>query len=342
MPLAATLALIAALCGPAPAQQAIQHSARDSAALFHQAWLDVWENYSYLAYKNVDWRAVYRDNSASFDRAMTPDEFALALNQVLSLLHDWHVAVQAPGGEWLGFGGSYDCNYPSEPMTRYLAPGQAYVRVGGGVVTHALLEGDVAYIRVDSLETERWASVGQTYVDSLVDRYLDAAAVIIDIRANNGGNEEIAASLASRFTDQERVYGYVRRRIPGQDPMYFSDYTPRVLEPRGAAYAGPVACLVGRRCLSSAEWFALMLRACPNAVLVGDRTRGGTGNPRLFTLDNGVSYTLSSWVGYDAQGHIFEDQGLEPDIYVSAALSVAQGRDLVLERALSRVLGRDP
>jgi C-terminal processing protease CtpA/Prc len=58
--------------------------------------------------------------------------------------------------------------------------------------------------------------------------------------------------------------------------------TPKTLQPSATnPFRGPVVALVGQRTMSSGEWFALMIRACANGRLVGDRTRGASGPPAL-------------------------------------------------------------
>lgn len=95
--------------------------------------------------------------------------------------------------------------------------------------------------------------------------------------------------------------------------------------------------LVGQRCLSSCEWLALMFRQAPNAILMGDRTRGGTGNPELVTLGElGVSYLRSRWIGRTPEGLLIEDRGLSPALRLRPEKSYDDlaRRDHLLERAL--------
>jgi C-terminal processing protease CtpA/Prc len=104
----------------------------------------------------------------------------------------------------------------------------------------------------------------------------------------------------------------------------------------GTHFDGPVVGLIGKRCLSSAEWFTLMLRAA-GATLIGDTTRGGSGNPQRFTLDNDVSYTVSQWVAYTGDMVAFEDVGIAPDTPIPADSSFDETRDYVLEAGLDEL-----
>lgn len=75
----------------------------------------------------------------------------------------------------------------------------------------------------------------------------------------------------------------------------------------------PVVVLVGKTCLRSCEWFALMFREAPNAILMDDRTRGGTGNPAVVSIaELGVSYLRSRWIGYTPEMEVIEDRDFRP------------------------------
>jgi hypothetical protein len=192
---------------------------------------------------------------------------------------------------------------------------------------------------VDTLATEAFAKLSDADLEQVFNQYADAAGWILDLRANSGGNEANAAKFAARLTDQPLTYGHVRYRIPGTVPYQFQPFTPKVLQPSAhPRYHKPVVGLIGKRCMSSAEWFTLMLRACPNVVLIGDRTRGASGSPETRTLpDLNLEYEVSTWVAYDEQQQPFEDRGLAPAIPVppSASFDDTALKDYVLEQAIA-------
>ena len=89
--------------------------------------------------------------------------------------------------------------------------------------------------------------------------------------------------------------------------------------------------------MSSAEWFTLMMKVCPNVTLIGDTTRGSSGNPKGFKLPNDVSYTVPTWMAYTDQQEEFEDVGIEPDIQIEATSSFDGSHDYVIERAIAEL-----
>lgn len=294
--------------------------------------------YSYFEHKAIDWDGVVEAFRPIFQDDLTPDRFAEEASDMLQVLHDWHVWVQKPNGEYLGYDGDYDINYPSVLLDGYSDGGYTNL---GGVIYHAWVgtgaTKDVAYIAVDTLDTDAWSGVSDGAIGNMFVAYQDAAGMIVDIRANAGGNENNAARIASRLTHSAVVYGHTRMR---NGPQH-DDYDPLVtktLEPSsGMHFDGPVVCLIGQRCMSSAEWFTLMMRACPKVTLMGDWTRGASGNPETFSLSNGVSYSVSRWVAYTDDMELIEDNGIAPDEYIPAELSFDEDGDYVLEEALRRI-----
>lgn len=306
-------------------------------AWFDQVWSDFDEHYSYFIEKDIDWDALRTQHRPDFAQEMTPAEFAQAFSVVLNELHDWHVWIQAPGEDPIGYDGTYPVNYPPAPLTRY-AQGGTYTSIGDDVIQHAWVGDNVAYIAVNTLDTGKWAAVTDDAIGNMFTTYQNADGMIIDIRRNNGGNEDNAARIASRLTDAAVEYGSVMTRNgPNHDD--FDPLVTKTLDPSDRLhYEGTVVALIGQRCLSSAEWFTCMLEAA-GAHLMGDHTRGGSGNPTVLTLDNGVSYSISTWVAYDLFGQVIEDHGIEPLDYTSPEDSYDDTHDFLLESAIGFLEG---
>jgi C-terminal processing protease CtpA/Prc len=86
--------------------------------------------------------------------------------------------------------------------------------------------------------------------------------------------------------------------------------------------------------MSSNESFILMMSSLQNVTTIGDTTRGSSGNPQEYSLEDGTKYKISSWVAYKADQTILEDVGIFPDIVIDPSQSIINGRDMVLERAI--------
>ncbi|MBY0497962.1 MAG: hypothetical protein K2Y23_27465 [Cyanobacteria bacterium] len=133
-----------------------------------------------------------------------------------------------------------------------------------------------------------------------------------------------AFEIAGRFTRSTVNTGYVRYRN-GPAHTDFGPAQQRTLSPRGPwQYTGLVLLLIGRRCASSNESFIEAMRQFPNVTLAGDRTAGGSANPGTFPLASGWSYTVSRWIEYTADNRVIEDNGILPQVVVSATPPISR------------------
>jgi C-terminal processing protease CtpA/Prc len=163
-------------------------------------------------------------------------------------------------------------------------------------------------------------------------------ALIVDLRFNGGGGEDLAQAIAGRFTDERRVYSTSQYR-DGPKPDNLGQRIERVFEPRGPwRYAAPVVLLQGRKTLSSAESMALMFAQCPQVTTLGDSTGGSSGNPRSIQLECGITVNQPRWLDRDPEGNPIEHVGVAPEVRIEAAPEAFDDtRDPVLEAALARL-----
>jgi len=306
-------------------------------AVFDQAWAAFDETYSYFHYKGIDWDALKAQYRPDFADDLSADAFAEALAPMLRELHDWHVSVQKPDGTYVEvYTQDIPQTYPSTPRKRYTND-DTYETLGDNVIWHSWFQDNIAYIRVDTLDTNATSAITAADITDLFNTYAGADGMILDLRPNNGGNENFAAEIASHFTLDPVTYGHTKTRNgPSHDD--FDALQDKVLEPsNGHFFTGPVACLISGRCMSSAEWFTLMMQACPNVTLIGTTTRGSSGNPTEVTLDNGVKLRIPTWIAYTPAMVEIEDRGIAPDIAVAADASFDGEHDYVIERAIEEL-----
>jgi hypothetical protein len=324
-------ALTASACGAESAPTAPTPPSSDFAAQFDGLWSTFDREYSYFAHKRIDWNALRTTFRPRAVAAGTQDQFIGVIRELLGHLRDQHVVLRAPSGAVLA---TYDpqafVNWDRGVWLQYLARG-AWTQ-GPGDWGHGLLR-DVPYIAIGGWNE---ASIRAADFDLALERFRNAPRLILDVRMNGGGNDQLAFEIAGRFAAAAVVTGFVRFRN-GPAHTDFGPPTQRVLNPRGAwQYGGAVQVLIGRRCASSNESFIAAMRQLPHVVLAGDRTAGSSGNPGTFPLAGGWSYTVSRWMAFTADGQVIEDAGITPTVFVAAsAADFAQGRDPVLEWALA-------
>lgn len=319
--------LVSLACGGSPTAPT---PAGDYASQFDSLWNTFDREYSYFDHKHIDWnamRATYRPRALA---ATDQNAFITVIREMLGNLRDLHVVIRDPNGRTMP---TYDpqtfTNWDRAVFDQYRA--RANWTQGQVDWGHGVLDG-VPYIAIGS-----WGSsaIRSADFDAAFERYRNAPAIILDVRPNPGGNDALAFEIAGRFTASTINAGYVKFRN-GPSHSDFGSPTTRTVSPRGPwAYSGKVYLLIGRACASSNESFIVAMGQLPNVTLVGDRTAGATANPGTFNLANGWTYTVSRWIEYTPDNQIIQDNGITPDVFVSAsAADFAAGRDPVLDWAL--------
>jgi len=300
---------------------------------FDALWTSFDEEYSYFAYKRINWdslRTVFRPRAVA---AASPDALATIVVEMLAPLRDVHVRVIRPDGTSIS---TYEpvnrMNWVRSMWDRTAA--SCGLRQPKPELSYCTING-VAYVTIGAWHDGRF---GTADLDSVVDRFRDAPAMIVDVRMNGGGSDALAFAFAGRFATASTVLGYIQfRNGPRHDD--FGAETTRRIEPRGSfQFTRPVIVLSGRGVYSSNESFVSAMRELPNVTIMGDTTGGATANPAERNLGDGWRYTVSRWIERTADRQIIEWQGIPPDEYVPWDASLAaQGRDLILEAALARL-----
>lgn len=303
---------------------------------FDSVWQRFDNTYPYFEYKHIDWAAArthYRPSAAS---APTSDSLAAIVRQMVGELRDVHAAMITPAGHGLAtYTPTAFVNWQRSVWDAYMQRADVvklptdwgYARMGS-----------VPYVYFASWTTGRFTLAD---VDSLLEQFRDAPALIIDVRMNGGGNSDLAYGVAARFFDAPHITGSVQYRS-GPSHTAFGDPISNRVQPRGPwQFHRPVLVLTGRGVFSSAEGFVMAMRVLPNVTVVGDTTGGGSGNPTSYLLPGGWRYNLPRWIERTPAGDVVEWRGLAPGIVIAAsAADFDAGRDPVLDYAMQWAAGR--
>jgi hypothetical protein len=266
--------------------------------------------YPTFAIRGIDWKAHaarFRDRARD---AKDPDAFVGVLKDLLGPLEDLHVWIARPGqpnvATWLP---SRPGNYDYKAVRRALRT----QRQIGNVALVGELDDDIGVLIVGSLVLQ--PKVADEIAQAL-EGLFSKRGLIVDLRANTGGDETHAQRFVSRLADERRVYA--RRSVrSGPKASDLTEPDDVFLEPAGEGrYAGPIVCLLGPDCVSSGEGIAQMLDAHPNVTTVGQPTRGASANPQPVELPNGVTVWYSRWVNFRPDGSVLERKGVPPDVVV--------------------------
>ena len=165
-------------------------------------------------------------------------------------------------------------------------------------------------------------------------RYLDICnGIIIDVRNNGGGELTNSERLASRFTNEKLLVGYMSHKT-GKGHSDFSEPEPIYVEPaNGVRWQKPVVVLTNRHSYSATNDFVNSMRYMPHATIIGDQTGGGSGMPFNSELPNGWGVRFSACPMFDAEMQQIEF-GIDPDIKVDLdPADQAEGIDTIIEAA---------
>jgi peptidase S41-like protein/tricorn protease-like protein len=316
--------------GGSPTAPSASLPASDFPSQFDSLWTTFDREYSYFDYKRIDWNALRTAFRPRAIAATDQRDFISVIREMLAQLHDIHVVVRDPSGATLPTYQPQDfVNWDRAVWQQYVS--RANWTQGQNDWGYGVLD-DVPYIAIGGWGS---SSIRTADFDAAFERFRSAPQLILDVRMNGGGNDQLAFDVAGRFARSPVTFGYVRFRN-GPSHSDFGPPTNRTLSPRGAwQFTGNVLLLIGRRCASSNESFIAAMGLLPNVTVAGDRTAGGSGNPGTFPLASGWTYTVSRWMEFTAAGQPIEDVGIAPQIVVPAtAADFAQGRDPVLDWAL--------
>ena len=212
-------------------------------------------------------------------------------------------------------------NRPDEEPRGWPAADPAATRIrAAGVSAVRRLDDGTALIVVDALES--WA-VARPYVDAAFALARGSARVVLDLRANGGGDPATVSAIAGWLLGDaaqelsEVVYRDRRRQWWTTD------------RPPGTALTQDVSVLVAGRTYSSAEALAYHLQARGRATVVGEATRGAADHVTPVRLTPHVLGLLPEAYVRDARtGGNWEGTGVLPDLPCDAekALDVALAR----------------
>ena len=137
----------------------------------------------------------------------------------------------------------------------------------------------------------------------------DVDRLVIDMRFNGGGYEDLATTAAGYFVD-EATPGY--RKWAHAQPDAFVQTV--VIEPEAAFFDGQIAVVTSPITASAAEAFTLAMVEVADAAVIGNPSFGEFSDAIDWVLPNGTEFTLSMENYTDLTGINHEATGIPVDI----------------------------
>ncbi len=202
-----------------------------------------------------------------------------------------------------------------------------------GVLSSRDIDDDFGYIRIRG-----WGGFSTQEFDKLLEPLREKPCLIIDVRDNGGGSDELAETVIGRFIEEKVLCSVSFQRQPGTDTY---DKLIHIADPRGPwRYRGKVAVLTNEGCASACEHFVSgMFEA--GALLVGRPTIGACGWSQGIELPCGV--TLSCSLTFPLHGKTPSPlNGIAPHHLVLPTIEdIRSGRDTTLEEAKRLLMSQE-
>jgi len=201
------------------------------------------------------------------------------------------------------------------------------------------LGGDLAYVALNSFGNHE---IVQMFNEKFKE-ISHAKGLLIDVRKNHGGSSRYGHEIIARLIDEAipatrwKTQQYrAAFRAWGRDERWYDGGFKMINPDTADPFLGPVVVLIGPETNSAAEDFVVPLHATGRATIVGQKSRGSTGQPIRFSfLDGKISGRVCTKRDQYPDGREFVGVGIIPDVEVlPTSADIATGRDVVLEKGL--------
>jgi len=297
---------------------------------FEALWTIMDQHYCFFTEKEqtlgVNWDEVHTRYAKQTKEKLSSTELFEVLGNMLGELRDGHVNMTSSfdyARNW-SWHEDYPTNFSDTLQRIYL--GTDYRMVSG--LKYRILDDNIGYIRCASFDS----TFGDGNLDNIMYFLTPCNGLIIDIRSNGGGQLTSAEKLASRFTNEEKLTGYMQHKTGTGHNDFSGLEERRIIPANGIRWQKGVAVLTNRSVYSAANEFTNEMRAC-GATIIGDHTGGGGGMPFSSELPNGWSIRFSACPMFDVNKKSIES-GIDPDFNVQQTdEDFSRGKDTIIEFA---------
>jgi hypothetical protein len=259
-----------------------------------------------------------RQREHAYDDLVSRLAFARALtDDVQSVTHDKHLHVEVGCSRGAARTGRENVPPPAAAdRPRVFGPARR-------------MDGNIAYIDIATFDVA--GNEARSEIRDTMSAAADAAAIILDVRRNGGGEPETVALVSSYLFGSEPVHlNSLYWRVSGRTDDFYTD--PRV---QGAKFGPtkPVYVLTSGRTFSAAEEFAYNLQARKRALIVGETTGGGAHPGEMAPLPRGFAVFVPRGRAINPITNTnWEGTGVKPDTTVPADAALETAHKMALEK----------
>lgn len=239
------------------------------------------------------------------------------------VFHDGHLNIHMGRG----FPPSF-FDDPDNPDPRTVVEGEEFDRrMNYGIGKVEVSPGGIGYLEMKGF-AGKTRGQEKAYAAAMT-QLAETRALVIDLRANGGGDGDSVADLVGYFLDKKTLLQWDVER-GGKEREHFSAEKvdgPRYGEKR------PVYVLTSNRTFSAAEECAYDLQTQKRATIVGEHTGGGANHNRFFRVAKDFALSVPYMTTKNAvTGKNWEGTGVLPDVAVAAADALTTARRLATEK----------
>jgi CubicO group peptidase (beta-lactamase class C family) len=221
--------------------------------------------------------------------------------------------------------------YNNQIITSLLQDNQLHSYQNSDAIRWGKVSDNVGYIRIDRVQ-DMSVKGEQEYPDNLLDHIVqieqdlqdtdtvmqaaladmdNTDALIIDLRFNGGGYDNVSLKIANYFSSMAQSIGI--KKINNRN-FEMDDYQLNIAKSPINTYSKPVYVITGRSTGSGGEVLSMALKALPQTILIGEATNGSVSDSLEHSLPNGWTLSLSHQVYSDSEGTKVESVGVTPDV----------------------------
>ncbi|MEA3406306.1 MAG: S41 family peptidase [Pseudomonadota bacterium] len=217
---------------------------------------------------------------------------------------------------------------------------------GPSFIAATINDGQVGYLSIsnmaflstveDGLDLKSNLDVVDQVFPEFLDQFSSTHAMVVDIRNNSGGMDEVALRMVAYFLSNRQQFGSKFARTAYGE---FNHQQAWVEPATDSPYLNPVILITGGATASAAEIFTLAMKSLPQVTQIGESTSGMLSDVLEKELPNGWGIWMANEVYQDINGQSFESIGIEPEqeVLTFSIEAINSGKNPAIELALQLI-----
>jgi C-terminal processing protease CtpA/Prc len=308
---------------------------------FEIFWHDFDQHYGLFQARDHNWDSIYQVYRPRLTAQTSEDELWSVFKKMISYLDDGHTFILSNERKEIFASGSEQDSIVVKEFSINLVKNKYLENIQEIPNTEAeedetylyanVKNKDIGYIYLNGIVAD-----DKDFMDKVLTQIGHHKAIILDLRNNFGGYDQVAEAIAGRFADGDHFIYSVQERN-GPKHTDFTEKKNYYTHTEGSSHFGkPMIVLTDRITVSAAEILLLHLNSFSQVTQIGDTTAGDFSDVgmRRF-LPNGWQYRYSIMMYLMPDGSSLDGIGHIPDVYARNSQADIQNQtDKVLNKAL--------